>query len=213
MTMNPVRSLKAALGLLALVGGLFAASSARADLSYLIDINTSSIVNNPSGPFYIDFQSIYGSGLAQTFTVSNVSFTNGGLTGGATATGAVSGNLISSLVLNASSGSFYNDFYQGFDATVSNISFTVNLTTNAAGITPTSFSVSILDNAVMNIPTSGVGDSLVLASIGGASNALQTGTGMGVTVSVTPVPEPSTYGLAASVATLIGVMWVRRRRA
>jgi hypothetical protein len=207
LPMNSVLNLKSTLGLLGLVSGLFAVSSARADLSYFVDINTSSIVNHPTGPFSIDFQSIYGSGLAQTFTVSNLSFTNGGLMGSGTAVGAVSGNLTSSLALNPSSSSFLNDFFQGFDPTVTDIKFQVNLTTHATLETPTSFSVSILD-----IPTSGVGDSLLLVNIDGVSNALQTATGLGVTVNVTAVPEPSTYGLAASIAALITVVCARRRR-
>lgn len=213
MTMNPVSSLKTTLGLLALVGGLFATSAARADLSYLVDINTTSIINHPSGPFYLDFQAIYGSGLAQTFTVSNLTFTGGGLTGPGSATGAVSGSLGTSLTLNPSSSSFYNDFFQRFDATVSDIKFKINLSTNAAGVTPTSFSVSLLDNAVMNIPTNGVGDTLLLANINDGMSTLQTATGMGVVVSATPVPEPTTYGLAASLITLAGVVYRRRRRA
>lgn len=213
MTTNPPRSLKTALGLIALIGALVAPSAARANLSYLVDINTSSIINHPSGPFYLDFQAIYGSGLAQTFTVSNVGFTGGGLVGTGSSTGAVGGDLWTSLTLNPSSGSFYNDFFQGFDATVSDIKFKINLSTNAAGITPTSFSVSLLDNAVINIPTSGVGDSLLLANINDGMSTLQTSTGLGVIVTATPVPEPATYGLAAGVVALAGVIYRRRRSA
>lgn len=212
MTTNPPRSLKTALGLIALIGALVAPSAARADLSYLVDINTSSIINHPSGPFYLDFQAVYGSGLAQTFTVSDVAFTGGGLVGTGSSTGAVGGDLWTSLTLNPSSSSFYNDFFQGFDAAVSDIRFKINLSTNAAGITPTSFSVSLLDNAVMNIPTSGVGDSLLLANINDGMSTLQTSTGLGVIVTATPVPEPATYGLAAGVVALAGVIYRRRRR-
>lgn len=209
--MKSIRS-RITVGLFAIASAFTGATVARADLAYLIDINTTSLLGNSSAPFSIDFQSLYGSGAAQTITVSNFSLTGGTLLGGANSFGAVSGLLPSTLTFNPSAGSFYNEYFQQFSSTVTDIKFRVDLSTNASVDTPTSFVVALLDNNFANIPTSGVGDSLVIYNLNGANTNFQTGTGLGVAVSVTPVPEPATYGLVASAAAL-ALVALRRRRA
>ncbi len=216
--MKSLRSIKTSLGLIGLLCALYGATVARADLSYLIDINTAPIVGNAAGAFYLDFQSYFGSGSAQTVTLSNFTFTGGSLLAGTdTTTGAVSGNLATSLVLNPNSGSFNNEFYQQFGSTVSDIKFTATLTTNAATGTPTSFVVAVLDNATNNIPTTGLGNSLLYFNLDGSSTnyqiATSTGDTGGVTISLTAIPEPSTYAAMAGGLSLFAAIIARRRRA
>src|SRR4051812_29498020 len=105
--MKSIRLIKTALGVLGLLFALAGASVVKADVSYLVDINTAAIANNAAGPFYIDFQSTAGSFGAQTITVSNFSLTGGGLLAGTDSyTGAASGSLSTSLVMNPNSGSY-----------------------------------------------------------------------------------------------------------
>ena len=215
--MKSIRSIKAALGLLAVVAALAGANLARAT-NYTIDINTSSIApNNPAGPFYLDLQSLWGSGSAQTITVSNFVLTGGTFIGGTDSLiGAVTGGVGSSLVLNPSSGNFYNEFFQQFDSTVTDIKFDLSFIPNASGVTPTSFAVSILDSLTYNIPTNGVGDSLVLFSINGNSTNFQTGSSTGnetggVTASVT-VPDAASTGAMILGAVLVLAGCSRRLR-
>lgn len=208
--MNSPRSLK--LALFALVCAVSAVPAARADLTYNVDVNTTSLIGNPSAPFYVDFQSLFGSGLPQTVTVSNFTLTGGSLVGSGTPFGDVTGSLATSLVLKPSSSSFLNEYYQQFSANVSDIKFTVNLTTNAVVSTPTSFVFAILDHNLENIPTTGVGDSLLFANINGRNSDITAATGLGVLVTATPVPEPSTYGLFAAALAAVGIAVRRRRR-
>jgi hypothetical protein len=209
--MKTFLSLASGLRLLGLLGALLCASIARADLSYLVNINTASLIGNASGPFYLDFQSIFGSGSPQAIQVSSTGMTGGGFIGAPTSIGAVAGHPAASMIMLPSSSDPYNEFYQQFSPVTFDITFILDLTTNASGVTPTSFSVSILDNTLANIPTTGVGDSLLLFNLNGANTAYQTGTGLGVTVSLTPIPEPSTYALLAGAAMFAGI--VRRRKA
>lgn len=214
--MKSYRSIKSTLTLLGLIFAFAGATTVRADKSYLIGINTASIANNPAGPFYLDFQSLFGSGSAQTITLSDFSFTGGGwLPGTDSAIGAVSGGSPTSLVLNPSSASFYNEFYQQFSSGVTNLSFLATLTTNTSDITPTSFSVALLDSSLFNLPTTGVGDSLLLFDLDGDNTNYQTasttGRTAGVTVSVSAVPEMTpTLALLLGVAALAAV-WRRQQ--
>ena len=213
--MKLIHSFKSALALLGLVGALCSATIAHAQLSYLVDINTSSIVNHSAGPFALDFQSIAGSGT-QTITLSNFGFTGGGVTGAGDYTGAISGDLVTSLVLNPNSGSFFNEFFQQLDPTVSNISFMLNLTTNSAAPDPTSFNVAILDSSMYNIPTTQGSpfNTLLQFDINGGSTNYQTFTSIGdtsgVTLNVTAIPEPSTYALLTGLTVLTAGVWRRR---
>ena len=182
-----------------------AVSTARADVIQ-IAVDTSSLAGNASGPFSLDFQLNDGSGnLAgpNTATLSNFVFTGRGPTGSATLSGGVTGSLSSSVTLNDSANVF-NEFYQGFSAGTTRISFTANLTTNIdPGLTPDAFSIAILNSSLANIRTNDPsnGDTLLLLNIDKrvlAGSDLQTFTSTspaGVTVSAASVPEPNSFGL------------------
>ena len=216
--MKSIRSLHRGLALFGLTAAVFGTTAARANLSYSVDLNLLSLVGNSSAPFSLDVQSNYGSGPGNTVTLSNVVFTGGSATGSATLNGGVTGGLSSSLVFNDSAAQPYNEFYQAISAGTTNIKFNVNLTTNAAGITPTSFSVAILDNNLMNIPTSdpSFGDTLVLASINGSQTTIasymSTGATGGVTASLTTIPEPSTAAALFGSAAVVAVLLRRRQK-
>lgn len=213
--MKSLRSFKPAFTLLALLCALFSANFARAQFGFIVDINTASLVGKPGSPFSLDFQAIYGSGGPQTILLSNFVVTGGSFVGPATSIGNVSGSLASTLTLNPTSGSFFNEFFQEFSTGVTDIRFMVSPTTGPAAGTPTAFSIAILDSSLLNIPTTGLGDSLLMINLDGRSSNLQTGVSTGATAGVTAVavavPEPSTYGAIAGLA-LVGIVAWRRRR-
>jgi hypothetical protein len=212
--MKSLRLIKTGLALVGLLFALGGANLARAT-AYTISIDTSSLVGNAAGPFALDFQSIFGSGADQTITLSNFSLTGGGFLAGTDwSTGAVSGDLTSSLVLNPGAGSFYNEFFQQFDATVTGIKFKADLTTNPAAGTPTSFAVSILDGVnLWAIPTTGFVDTLMLFDIDGANTSFSTGVSTGDTGGVSAhVPEAGgTIGLMAGAVLALGLARRLRR--
>lgn len=188
---------------LALTGG----SVAHATISYFVDIDTTALSGNPAGPFYIDFQSIFGSGSDQTIAVSNFATAGiglSGLFGSGASTGNVLGDLSTTLVLNPTAGSFYNEFYQAFLPGTTDISFLMTSTDDPSLATPTSFSVSILDSNLFNIPTNGVGDSLFLLNIDGSNSNYQARISIDPFVGVTAIPETSSFALVLGAFALVG---------
>jgi hypothetical protein len=126
------------LGFVLLAGG----SSARADLAWTVNLDTSQLANNYSGPYGIDFELLGGNG--NTVTLSNFAFGSGGAgPGAAFATAGASGDLGSGVVLNDSA-NFLVDFNQQFTPG-STLSFTVDTTvvTPPSGGFPDTFSMVI----------------------------------------------------------------------
>jgi hypothetical protein len=102
-----------------------AGTSARADLSWTVTLDTSPLAGDYTGPFGLDFELI-GSG-GNTVTLSQFSFGGGSAgPGSAFLTGGVSGDLGGSVVLNDATG-FLNDFNQQFTPG-GTLSFTVDST-------------------------------------------------------------------------------------
>jgi hypothetical protein len=97
------------LGLALIAGG----SSARADLTWTVNLDTSQLAANYSQPFGLDFELLGGNG--NTVTLSNFSFGTGGTAGPGAAftTAGASGDLGGSVVLNDSA-NFLVDFNQQF---------------------------------------------------------------------------------------------------
>ena len=195
------------------------ASTSQAALIYHVDINTTPLVGSLNGPFSLDFQLTDGSGNflvgVNTVTLSNFIFTGGTPTGSASLFGGAAGSLSSTVTLTDDA-SFLNEFFQGFSALTTKIGFDVLLTTNVdPGPTPDAFSMAILNDTLSNIPTTGLGDSLMLVNINSASLSLSdvqkfTGSPSGVTVAASPVPEPSSWLVMGSGFIALG--WRARRR-
>src|SRR3974377_1196092 len=97
------RILSFSLGLAFGAGVLFTAQTGGAStIQYYVDINTASLVGNPSGPFSLDFQLNDGSGLGDannTATINNFTFGTGSATGTANLAGGAAGNLSSTVAL------------------------------------------------------------------------------------------------------------------
>lgn len=189
-------------------------------LSYSVNLNTSSLMGHPAGPFFLEFQLTDGSGLDDannTAILSNFSFGAGSAVGSPTLTGGASGSLSSSVTLTDSS--FFNQFIQQFTpGTV--LSFTLALTTNVdSGPTPDLLSFSILDKTGIEIPTlAGFADVFLAANIDSTTPVLRTfdsditrglaGGGEPIVISHTQdtgavVPEPNTFVLLGSAGLVL----------
>ena len=212
--MKFISSCKLGFALLGLIGALCSADIARAS-SYYVNLDTTALASSPSGPFYIDFQSIYGSGAAQVITLSNFILTGGGFVSGTElAIGAVVGDVASALVLSPDGSNFYNDFSQQFDAAVTRIQFRLDIAGGASGAIPTSFAVSFLDSAgAFALPTTGFADTMVLFDINSVNTTFTTASSTGDTAGATA--SVSVPDAGASVLLLLGglaAMGVMRRR-
>jgi hypothetical protein len=186
-----------------------AVPASAATINFNIVVNTAPLMAIPgAGPFYLDFQLI-GAG-PNALLVNGFDFGGGTLVGAPTLVGGAGGSLGSGVTLN-DSGSFLNEFFQAFTPGTS-LRFSVTTTTNLTP-TPDAFSFSILDGTLSNIPTNGLGDSLVFLTLG-PNNTLrdiQTAHGLSLpggpayaNVGAQVVPEPATLallvtGLAAAV--------------
>jgi len=145
-------ALKINLTRVALATALLGAPALRAQ-SFVVNLNTAALAaqDASNAPFYLDFQLNYGSTpeSANSVTLSNFEFTGGGALGAATTTGTASGSLNSSVSLTASSASQFNELFQEFAATTTDISFDATVTDHGPnGATPTEFSTAILDSSL-----------------------------------------------------------------
>ena len=184
--------------------------------SFHVEISTVDLGQSPANansPFYLNFQFNDGGVLGNnSANITNFSFAGGSASGSPIYSGSV-GDLSSNVRFNNSSP--FEEFFQSFTPGAT-IGFDVFLTQNVDGITPDSFFVSILDKNLLNIPTSGLGDSLVqidLNSSGPLTVNLGAGTGLyaGVTASAVAVPEPGSIGmLGMGIACIVGYGWRRR---
>ena len=189
---------------------LLASQTVNAQLLYHVTVQTSAL-NLPAvsgnAPFSVDLQLNYGGGLAETATVSNVSFTGGGSADESSvflSGPGVTGSLASSVTFTANSTTAFNDF--GEDITPgSTLSFDLLLSNNASAGSPSGFIFSILDQAFNPITTTDTLGSLATFQIDGEevapANRIEvftyagTGDYSGVTISVQQVPEPSAWAL------------------
>jgi len=194
----------------AILGMLLLCGSAHAASFFHVTVNTSALIGNSSAPFSLDFQFNNGTTLNNnSAVVNNFTFSGGGATGSATALGGATGNISTSVVFNNSSA--FQELFQTFNPG-SSLGFDVNLTTNLDGATPDAFVFAILDKNLANIPTTGLGDSLLLVNVNSANPAKQTfsGTGAFASVTVFATPEPSSYVLLLAVLPLLAFV-VRKK--
>ena len=185
--------------------------------SFHVEISTGDLGQSPANansPFYLDFQFNDGGVLSNnSASITNLNFAGGNATGSPVLLGGATGNLGSNVLFNNNSS--FQELYQSFSPGAT-IGFDVFLTQNVDGITPDSFFVSILDKDLFNIPTSGLGNSLLqidINSSGLPTVNLGAGTGLyaGMTASAVAVPEPGSIGmLGMGIACIVGYGWRRR---
>jgi hypothetical protein len=200
--------------LFTIAAALILSTAASQAVTYRVTLDTLALVGNSNAPFSLDFQLNDSDGFSlnnNSALLSNFYFGTGSPVGSGTFFGGASGDLSTSVTL-ADTQSF-NEFYQTFTPG-STLAFDLSLTLNAnSGPTPDGFSVSILDSSLANIPTTGLGDSLVLFNIinspTGPEINFGTGTGDYSGVTLSAVPEVSQATLPLIIA---GSMILRRRR-
>lgn len=204
--MNRRTSLKLTIGVLAFACMLLGASPSQANITFHVDINTSQLVGNPNAPFAVDFQLNSGNTLNNNSAfINNFTFGGGGAPFGlANTVGGASGSL--PLFISLTDSAAFNELFQSFTAG-GTFGFDVSLTTNVdAGQTPDAFTFSFLDRTFSTIPTTGLGDALLLVNINNSMPTVQTFRGTGafdrVTVSVSAVPDTGSTIVLLGIAAL-----------
>jgi len=189
----------------------------RAQAYYDIHLDTSALIANSAGPFYLDFQLNDGAGLGNndnTAVLSAFDFHGGAALTDVNAFGGATGDLASTVTLHDSS--FLNEFFQSFTPGQS-LDFHLTLSTTVDTPTPDLFVFSILDRNTFTIATTAASDALIEITIDGLTPSLQTyagdvaGGGIALDApSIAAVPEPATYGLIAAGAFFAAALWRRR---
>ena len=207
------------------------ASASRADQTYHVNFDTSSLPTG-AGPYSIDFQLFDGGDLSNnTASITNFSFGTGSApandasVGG---TGTFSGGIVAGAV-NLADDFTSNEFYETFTPG-NNLSFDVTLSTNVdSGPTssPDEFTFSILDSASAPIPTLDPlgADTLAVVEISDTptvttfptdpSRTLSDGIttlAIGAPTVTNPVPEASSFASLGLLLVGLGAFAVRRTR-
>jgi hypothetical protein len=222
--------LKNSLTLLAVSAALLGAPVLRAQ-TFDVNINTASLAaqDGANAPFFLDFQLNYGSNPepANTVTLSNFQFTGGSALGTATTSGLASGSLGSGVSLTANSSNQFNELFQVFSSSTTDIQFTATVSQNGPnGVTPTEFTTAIMDNS-LGFPAQlfttapdtaslvtlnlGTGDTLgSVKSYTSLTSADGNTSVTGVTATITAIPEPSTTAAVFGCAALAIALLARR---
>jgi hypothetical protein len=208
--------MKTTLRAVVLLAALIAMITVRADTSFNVLLDTSTLVGNPAGPFALDFQLNDGAGVGDgnnTATLSNFQFGGGSASDSPTWFGGASGDLASSVVLTDTDP--FNEFYQAFNPGAW-LSFNVLLSTNFIfGDIPDLFSFAILDGSLMNLATQSFGsDTFLEVNIDSATPSIETfaSADLSIGAPTATVPETLNSGLwAGGLLTLAAIF--RRRQA
>ena len=192
--------------LIACLFTLLSSQAAWANTMWFVTVDTSAIAGQTGS---LDFQFNPADLSAPSATATLSSFTsNGTLLPTVSATGAVTGNLGSTLVLGNSQ--FFNDWLQDFRFG-SSLSFKLNIdvpvpNTSGAG---TAFSLSLYDSAFNSLLADPVwGAALVVnANDNGSTEILAQSPEVRLTTAVTAVPEPQSLYLFLIGFGLIGLKY------
>ena len=198
---------------------LLAGSVCNASLVFTIIVDTDALIGHPAEPFYAEFQLNDGSGTGNgnnTALLGPFDFAGGAPVGAPILIGGASGDLSSHVVL--SDDDFLNEFIQEFTPGPL-LTFDVELSTVVeTGPQPDQFSFAILDCNLIEIPTLGPADALVIVDItanpsprgfdGDLDRPSACGGGsIPISVIEPSVPEPTTLALI-----LAGVVAMACRR-
>ncbi|HEY8993698.1 MAG TPA: NF038129 family PEP-CTERM protein [Lacunisphaera sp.] len=210
--MNPSIPMKITLRAIVLFAALIVTVAAKADSSFSVSLDTSTLIGNPAGPYALDFQLNDGAGVGDgnnTATLSNFQFGGGSASGSPTWFGGASGSLASGVTLSDTSP--FNEFYQLF-VPGAWLSFSVHLSTNfIPGGTPDLFSFAILDGNLLNLATQSLGsDTFLEANIDSATPAVTTFASADGSIGAPRVPETLNCGLWAGGLMLLGAIARRR---
>ena len=184
-------------------------------------IDTSSLVGDPSGPFYLDFQLTDGSGTNDANNLITITGLNFGVAGGAlgteTLSGGATGSLSSTITLTDSS--FFNELYQPFTPG-SLLSFQISLTGGVdGGLQPDEFTFAILTGSLNTIETSDPGGALFFVDLD-TTNVVHTFAAQApysqlgsptVNPQASSVPEAGSAGLVAGCI-MVGLSFLTRQR-
>ena len=146
------------LGLVICVFPFVNAPECRANLVFDVSLNTSPLL----GPFFIDFQLIDGTGIGDSNNTVNLSEFD------------VNGGILITPPLTLEDTTFFNEVEIPF-IPGSSLSFRVDLSTNIdAGSAPDAFSFAVLDFGLKPLPTTGLGDALLLVDINQKAPVIET---------------------------------------
>ena len=183
--------------------------------SFHVRIDTSGLSSSPASagaPFSLDLQFNDGGVLGNnTAQVSNFTYSGGSATGSANTFGGATGDIGSTVTFDNSS--VFQELYQTFTPGTM-LAFDVNVSQNLDGLTPDSFVVAILDKDLLNIPTTGTGNSLFQIDINQTIGTLvpNLGSGTGDYGSVNVVPEPNSFTIAGiGIGAIVCYGWRRRK--
>jgi hypothetical protein len=195
--------------------------------NFHVTTDTTGLIGHPAGPFYLDFELTDGSGALDsnnTAVLSHFQFGGGAPDGSPDLTGGAGGDLSSTVTLTDSS--FFNALVQPFTPGTT-LDFDAALSTNLdTGPTPDEFAFKILDCMGTEIPTTGLGNSLLLVKINShwpdlqtfASDPLQ-GPACGgdpfdpqIVTTAAAVPEPGAMAMFMSAGVCGSALLLLRRK-
>jgi hypothetical protein len=199
----------------AIAGVLLWPCRATATTVYTVTVNTSSLVGQAG---FLDLQLEPGPNVSQLATAVVTGFTETGtLTGGATLTGDVMGQLPSTLTFDNQT--VFNDYFQGLDfGTEATFTVALDGPTNSVG-GPSAFNISLYaaDGSTPLLTVSPDGNAAqITIDPDGTQMAVTYASGVGSPSVVTIVsagptaPEPSTLGFMGLSLGTLAVFWRKR---
>lgn len=188
--------------LLTLAGALVAPASTR------VSVDTTGLIGNPAGPFYIDFQFNDGTGANDNqVSITNIDLGGGTAVGTAALFGGASGDLVSGVTLTDSDP--FNEFYQQF-MPGGWLSFDLTMTNVFTGGVPDIFGFTFLDSNLFNLGTYSLGsDQFLIATLDGSGPVIEVFASIDGSVPAPSIPDTGST-LALVGMALTGVALARR---